>query len=324
MPPLISIVIVNYNAGAYLATCLESLAAQTMPEFEVIVVDNASQDASLEAVQGREKVQAIRNSVNKGFAAGQNQGMRAAQGRYLMALNFDIQLAPNYLELALAAIESRSRVGSLSGKMLRMKPDGTHTAQFDNAGLLLTSRRMPRHRGDGEQDLGQYQQPALVFGAMGAAAFYRRRMLEDISWRGQYFDESYFMWYEDIDLDWRARLFGWDCLYLPQAVAYHVGDPHGHGRSRFGAEMTIRNRWMMILANESLLWMLGHFPWLCLEELNLLRHVLRFGLTGAYLRALRGFIQRVPAVLEKRRWVRSRVLRSLPEYPQPLPSDSEV
>jgi GT2 family glycosyltransferase len=318
-PPLVSIVIVNYNAGAYLAACLDSLAVQTLADFEVIVVDNASRDDSLSAVQGRARVRVMRNSSNLGFAAAQNQGMRASQGRYLMALNFDIQLAPDYLAQAVAAMESYPMIGSLSGKMLKMKPDGERTTQFDNAGLLFTRRRMPQHRGVGEQDRGQYQQPDLVFGVMGAAALYRRAMLDDVAWRGQYFDESYFMWYEDIDLDWRARLRGWDCLYLPQAVAYHVGDPHGHGRSRFGAEMTIRNRWMMILANENMLWAVRNSPWLVYEEFNLLSHVLRSGLAGAYLRALGGFIQRIPPVLKKRRWSRSRVVRAyLPEYPCPL------
>jgi GT2 family glycosyltransferase len=204
--------------------------------------------------------------------------------------------------------------------MLRMLPDGTCTDRFDNAGLLLSRRRMPQHRGSGQQDQGQFDRPDYVFGVMGAAAIYRRSMLEDIAWHGQFYDESYFMWYEDIDLDWRARLFGWDCLYLPLAVAYHVGDPHGHGRSRFGAEISMRNRWMMVIANESCSSGVRHLPWLCLEELNLLRYVIRFKLFGAYLSAAGGFIKRLPAVLAKRRWVRQRCShRSLPEYPQPLP-----
>ena len=156
---------------------------------------------------------------------------------------------------------------------------------------------------------------------MGAAAIYRREMLEDIAWRGQYFDESYFMWYEDIDLDWRARLLGWDCLYLPQAVAYHVGDPHGHGRSRFFVETSIRNRWLMIFANESLPWALLHAPWLFVEEVSLLLYVFRAGLVGPYLRAVGGFLRRFSDVLNKRRWLHSRSVRSvLPEYPQSLPS----
>jgi GT2 family glycosyltransferase len=318
--PCFSIIIVNYNAGPYLASCLDSLEEQSMQDFEVLVVDNASHDTSLEAALRRDKVKVLRNAENKGFAAGQNQGMQAAQGRYLMALNFDILLAPDYLEQALSALESQPQTGSLTGKMLRMMPDGTRTGCFDNAGLLLSRRRMPQHRGGGEQDRGQYDQPDLVFGAMGAVAIYRRTMLEDAAWRGQFFDESYFMWYEDIDLDWRGRLLGWDCLYWPQAVAYHVGDPHGHGRSRFGTEITIRNRWMMILSNESAGWGMSHFPWLLVEEFNLLRYVVRFNLTGPYLRALGGFIQSIPTVLAKRRWVRRRaVRRSLPDYPQPCP-----
>lgn len=318
-PGSIAVIIVNYNAGPLLAQCLRSLESQTFSDFEVLIVDNASADDSLASVEATGRVQVIRNDVNLGFAAAQNQGMRLAQGRYLMPLNFDIVLAPAFLAEVVSAMESGERVGSVSGKMLRMTPDGQPTDVIDNAGLLLPRRRFPAHRGGGEKDAGQYDRPALVFGAMGAAALYRREMLDDIAYRGQYFDESYFMWYEDIDLDWRARLRGWDCVYTPGAVAYHVGDPHGHGRSRFGAETSMRNRWKMILSNECGRCMIRNAPSLVVEELALLRHVVRHGLTGAYSRAVRSCLASLPATLDKRRSVRGRaVRRCLPEYPLPI------
>ncbi|MBV7328031.1 hypothetical protein KFU94_07175 [Chloroflexi bacterium TSY] len=124
------------------------------------------------------------------------------------------------------------------------------------------------------------------------------------------------MWYEDIDLDWRARLWGWDCLYAPQAVVYHIGDAHGHGQSRFGAEISMRNRWCTILSNESLAELFKNAPWLIKEEIGLLRHVLTHGLFFTYLKALRTFITMLPLTLSKRHWVRRNAKRvSLPEYP---------
>jgi GT2 family glycosyltransferase len=241
MTPTVSITIVTYNHAALLPACLDALAAQTFQDFEIFVVDNASADAGqvAAACAGRARVQLLLNRTNRGYTGGQNQGMRLARGRYLMALNADVVLLPDYLAVAVTALERYPQVGTLSGKLLRMRPDGTRTARLDNAGLLLSRRRMPRHRGQGERDRGQYEQPVLVFGAMGSAALYRRTMLETIALDGQYFDERFFTWYEDIDLDWRGRRSGWDCLYLPQAVAYHVGDPHGHQSTPFAVRSTM-------------------------------------------------------------------------------------
>jgi GT2 family glycosyltransferase len=248
--------------------------------------------------------------------------MRLSRAPFLMSLNADIYLLPAFVDLALGALERYPRVGTLSGKMLRMRPDGAWTQRIDNAGLLFNRRRMPRHRGGGEQDRGQYQTPELVFGAMGAAAVYRRAMLDDVALGGsdgQYFDERFFTWYEDIDLDWRARRRGWDCLYLPEAVAYHVGDPQGHQPTPFGARYTIRNRWQMILANEPSRCIIRDAGWLLYEEWALFRHVASHGLLGAYARALRELIGLLPAVLRKRRAVQRRAQRTcLPDYPIPV------
>ena len=325
MNPVVSIVIVNYNAGPYLRRCLDSLEKQSLRDFELIVVDNASKDQSLADAECRPWIKVVKNEVNLGFAPAQNQGMRLARGSYLMPLNFDIHLMPEFLSSAVSAFEQYPQVGTVSGKMLQMRPDGEWTDIVDNAGLLLPKRRFPIHRGNGEPDQGQYQQPALVFGAMGAAAVYRREMLEDIAYRDQYFDESFFTWYEDIDLDWRGRLRGWDCLYLPQAVAYHVGDPQMNLRTPFAARHGIRNRWQMILANECPHCMLHNFHWFCVEEISLLRHVVTHGQLQAYMKGSFEFISRLPSVIKKRRWVRRRATRScLPEYPLTVTYQSEI
>jgi GT2 family glycosyltransferase len=314
--PEVSIIIINYNAGPYLKQCLQSVWEQTFTDYETIVVDNASADNSLSTVAEDKRLTIIRNNQNLGFATAQNQGMRLARGRYLMPLNFDIILAPTFLQEMVAAIEQSEQIGAVSGKLLRMQPNGQPTGRIDNAGLLMPRSRFPVHRGAGEIDRGQYDQPALVFGAMGAAALYRREMLDDIAYQGQFFDESFFMWYEEIDLDWRARLRGWDCLYTPAALAYHVGDAHGHGRSRFGAEVSMRNRWRTILSNECPRCLLINWPWLIAEEIFLLRHVLVRGWLTAYIRALGSFMASLPATLKKRSWVRKQAKRvCLPRYP---------
>lgn len=315
--PELTIVIVNYNAGEYLSTCIEAIRSQTYRDYRVIVIDNASRDDSLAQIAHQPDLMVIENKQNIGFAAAQNQGMRLATGRYMMALNFDILMTPTFLEELIKAIDSFPDIGAVSGKLLRMTPAGKSTNEIDNTGLLLSRRRFPVHRGGDEIDDGQYGESDLVFGVMGAAALYRREMLEDIAYKGQYFDESYFMWYEDIDLDWRARLRGWKCCYIPNAVAYHVGDPHGHGRSKFGSQTSMRNRWRMILTNESKRDLWRNAPWLLLEEFALLRHVIWNGLLREYVVAGRSLAESLPEVMAKRRWVQSRkVYERLPDYPQ--------
>ena len=107
----------------------------------------------------------------------------------------------------------------------------------------MPPNRFVLHRGANERDVGQYDYICDVFGAPGAAPLYRREMLNDIEFQGQYFDESLFTWYEDVDLDWRAKNFGWRCVYTPKAVAYHIGHPEGHGGDLWKISLQIRNRW---------------------------------------------------------------------------------
>ena len=270
-------------------------------------------------INQRSNIKIIRNNENRGFAAGQNQGIKESVGKYVMSMNFDIHLKTDYLERSIAIIDAYSSVGSVSGKMLRMLPDGTHTDTIDNTGLLLSRRRMPDHRGAGEMDVGQYEISDLVFGVMGSAALHCREMMEDIAYQGQYYDESFFTWYEDIDLDWRARLRGWDCVYIPQAVAYHIGDPHGHQKRDFAYQITIFNRWQMILANECRHCFRKNAYLLLSEEVSLLRHIVLTGKIVPYLKAMLNFLQSIPAIMKKRHYVRSHInRRCLPDYPLPL------
>jgi len=317
MVPLLSIIIVNYNAGPYLSKCLASIERQSFNDYEVIIVDNASSDNSLHEVEGKASVRIIRNEGNLGYAAGQNQGINHAQGEFLLSLNFDIILLPDFLRYLIRAMHTYPEVGTATGKILRMQPDGQLMNKFDNAGLLLPRQRVPVHRGEGEQDLGQYDNKTLVFGAVGAAALYRRQMINELAiGEGRYFDEDFFTWYEDIDLDWRGRLSGWECLYVPDAVAYHVGDPHNHSTTDFAVRHGIRNRWQMIIANECFHCFIRNCKWLMLEEVSLLRFVLFHGRFRAYLRALGELFLRMPSTLKKRNHVRSNAKVScLPVYP---------
>lgn len=301
---MVSIVIVNYNAGELLHRCLESIAWQTYPSWEVIIVDNASQDQSLRSVGQFDQVTVIRNSDNMGFAAAQNQGLGLAQGCYLMPLNFDIEMTPRFLDEMVAAMELSPTIGIVTGKLMAMSTDGRHLNTFYSAGHVMPANGHALHRGEGESDHGQYDEMCEVFGAPGAAPLYRREMLEDIAFRGQYFDESLFTWYEDVDLDWRAQRLGWRCVYTPKAVAYHLGHPEGHGGNLWQLAIGIRNRWLVVLANSD--FRAGTVHALLRYEFSLLRYVVRNGYLSAYVNAWKQFLGLMQTALEKRRWTMQR------------------
>jgi len=316
---MISIVIVNFNGGELLARCLNSIQEQTYKDYEVIIVDNNSVDKSMDSVDLILPVMKILNPVNVGFAKAQNQGIQKSQGKFVMTMNFDLQLKPDFLTQAISALESNDQIGTVSGKMLRMGQDGSLSNQIDNTGLLLSKRRVPILRGQDEIDRGQFQVNDYVFGAMGAAAVHKKIMLEDIKILDQYFDEKYFMWYEDVDLDWRSRIYGWDCMYVSEAVAYHIGDPHKHRKRQFASKLEIRNRWIMIISNEKLNSLLSDAIWLIMEELAILWYVIRKRKLKAYIMAILELISTLPEIFRKRAHVQQSAIRETPlDYPKPI------
>jgi len=213
--PLVSIVILSFNGTEYLKDCLSSVLAQTYPDMEVIVVDNASEDGSPELVEEQfPSVRLIRNSSNLGFAAGNNVGIRLALGDYILLLNQDTRVDAYCLEELVEVASNDELTGICTPKLLAMN----EPAQIDAVGILLYRDLSIMNRGIGEKDVGQYDCQEEVFATSGAASLYRRRMLKEIG----LFDEDYFLLHEEDDLTWRARFVGWRCVYAPKAVVYHA------------------------------------------------------------------------------------------------------
>jgi GT2 family glycosyltransferase len=222
---LISILITTHNSAAVLRACLDSLAQQDHFPVEVIVVDNASDDgtrAILKPFESQHRI--IYNETNNGYAGSQNQAMRYAQGEWILSLNPDVILSRSFLTETIAAAENHPRVGAVCGKLLRWNPGGKpeYTQVLDSTGIYFMRNLRHLDRGAEEIDRGQYDKPAYVFGATGAAVLYRRRMIEDVSLAGEFYDEDFFAYREDADVAWRAQLMGWQCLYTPRAVGWHV------------------------------------------------------------------------------------------------------
>ncbi|MDD2752630.1 MAG: glycosyltransferase family 2 protein [Candidatus Omnitrophica bacterium] len=219
---LVSITIVNWNSKGYIERCLDSIKKQVYPAIEVIVVDNNSADSSLEyVVRNFPQAKVIRNKQNLGFSKSHNLGFHLAKGEFVLPLNFDVFLEPDFVQKMVEAMKNDQKNGIVSGKLYRQN-NGEKTKILDSTGI--TMRHCFMHpRGQTEEDRGQYDnsQNSVVFGACGAAPLYRREMLEDIKFNKEFFDEDFVNFVEDVDLSWRAQLRGWKCVYTPSAVAYH-------------------------------------------------------------------------------------------------------
>jgi GT2 family glycosyltransferase len=252
---MVTVTLVTFNSGRYIAQCLASVLAQDYPRKEVTVVDNASTDDTARILAEFEGcVRVLYNRENVGFAAGQNQAIALSEAEWVLVLNPDVRLMPDFISNMVAAAEGDSKTGSVCGKLLRMSPDCeiSHEQVLDSTGIYFTPAMRHLDRGSQERDDGRYGEIEYVFGATGAAALYRREMIEDISISGEFFDSDFFAYREDADVAWRAQLLGWKCLYTPFAVGYHVRTVLANNRRSLAAILnmhSVKNRWLMRIKN---------------------------------------------------------------------------
>ncbi|MBC7264582.1 MAG: glycosyltransferase family 2 protein [Chloroflexi bacterium] len=220
--PLISVIIPNWNGAVHLPTCLSSLRAQTYPNFEVILVDNASTDESLDLVYNYyPEVRVVPLPENRGLTGGVNAGFLAAKGDILVALNNDTETDPHWLEEIERALAEHPEAGMAASKMLLFDRRNTLHSAGDGYGI----DGIPINRGVWEVDKGQFDGDTYCFGACGGAAAYRRAMIDEVG----LFDESLFMYLEDVDLAWRGQLAGYRCVFAPKAIVYHKLSATGGG-----------------------------------------------------------------------------------------------
>ena len=315
---MVSVTIVTWNSEQVLRECFASLATQDYRDLEVIIVDNASTDgtpAALREVESRWRV--IYNQTNTGFAAGQNQAIREARGQWILCLNPDVLLNPDFVSQLVAAGEAHPDAGTLCGKLLRWDPGAPQhrTRIIDSTGIYFTRNMRHLDRGAEERDNGQYDRAQYVFGATGAAAMFRREFIDAVSVEGQFFDEEFFAFREDGDLAWRAQIMGWKSLYTPAAVAWHVRRVTPERRSDLPLVInwhSVKNRFLMRGKNASawLCWRL-FFPvaWRDLQTLGyaLLRDWRMISATFCWVGAWKN-IRRKRAIIQSRRKVSDRDL----------------
>jgi GT2 family glycosyltransferase len=261
----VAVTIVTYNSSRFIRRCFQYLFAQDYPRVEVIVADNASTDDTPKILREFEnRVRIVYNSSNTGFAAAQNQAIALSDSDWVLTLNPDVRLTPEFISMMVAAGESDGVIGSVSGKLCAMPANFEVPAQhvLDSTGIYFTPSLRHFDRGSKQPDDGSYERFEYVFGVTGAAALYRRRMIQDISIGGEFFDSDFFAYREDADVAWRAQLLGWKCIYTPRAIAYHVRTalPSNRGSLSSAINMhSVKNRFLMRIKNISPGLYLGHF-----------------------------------------------------------------
>jgi GT2 family glycosyltransferase len=255
----VSVIVPTCGRDAYFVSCLESLRRQTCPPEEVILVNN-SLDETLEqkAREAYPSIKIITPGRNLYYGESLNRGIAISTGDFVLCLNDDATLDKDFIREALKGFHTDETIGMVSGKILR--PD---RKTVDTTGLFLTVWRTARERGHGRPDRGQFEQEGFIFGVGGAVAFYRRKMLDEIKEGVSFFDPFFRMFYEDLDLSWRAHNRGWKAYYVPTAIACHVrggsvrnGSGQGKALARrylsdeFHSDL-IKNRYRAISKNET-------------------------------------------------------------------------
>jgi len=291
----ISIILVTYNSSAHIESCLDSIFAQDFKDYEVLVIDNASEDKA-RAILGNmyPNITLIKNPVNYGFSKALNQGIAKASGKFILCLNNDIKLQNNFLKSIYKAIDRHEKIGAVQPVVF--KTDGK---TIDTTGISLSFLRRFYDVGKGKMYGGRFTEQQYIFGACAAAALYRREALESVKHsNGEYFDEDFFCIAEDVDISWRMQNKGWKILYCPEAVCIHFGGI-SRRNDKINQYFSMRNRYLTILKNESFLGFLKFFIIFFIYDLwrNLYMSIVN---PKYFLKALSEIMKLLPKILEKR------------------------
>jgi GT2 family glycosyltransferase len=235
--------------------------------------------------------------------------MRAYPAEYVLVLNPDAILEPEFIERLLSALEARPDAASATGKLLRM--DGK---TLDSTGIVMLRSQRHLDRGADDPDTGQFDKPEDVFGPSGAAALYRMKALQDVAIDGQFFDEDFFAFREDADLAWRCRLMGWTSIYVPSAVALHRRRVTPERRSQLSSLInyhSVKNRFLLRINNMTRSLYVRDFVYISLRDVAVVGYVLAWEWTS--IGALGYVIRNLPRLWKKRRAVQARKRTSGPE-----------
>ncbi|MCY6484519.1 glycosyltransferase family 2 protein [Clostridium aestuarii] len=271
----VSIVIPNYNGAKYIKGCIASLKKQTYDNYELIIVDNASQDNSIEIIEKyHPQVNLIKNKQNYGFSITVNQGIKAACGKYVVLLNNDTEVFEDWLKNLVECIEQDKKIFSVCSKMLRYNEKD----KIDDAGDEYCILGWAYKCGDGTS-INRYNKDREVFSSCGGAAIYRKSVFEQIG----YFDESFFAYLEDVDISYRAKIYGYKNIYCSGAKVYHIGSAtSGSRHNAFKVKLAARNNLYVIFKNMPLFQRIINLPFLFIGHVIKYLYFIKKGLGNEY------------------------------------------
>lgn len=297
----VAVVIPSWNSAQLLSRCLDSVAAQNV-EVELLVVDNGSTDGSVALLEER-GVEHVALPRNTGFAAAVNLGVARVRSAAVLVLNADAVLEPGCIEALAGRLRSDPKLGGVQPRILQLEEGqgmDPATARLYSAGMALTRDGRALEEGAGEAQGPLSATGREIFGVCGAACLLRRELFDDL---GGY-DERYFAFYEDVDLNVRARIAGWRFAYVPEAVAWHVGNASWQaGFSRPGAEnarLVARNR----IATQVKFMPARALPLILAVEIGALARAARQRRLGPTLAGKLAALRRLPALRRERRELR--------------------
>jgi GT2 family glycosyltransferase len=295
--PAVSVLVPTHQDAALLELALPVFSREDAGSVEVIVVNNdPTQSEEVRAVVGSAYPDAtiIEMGYDSGFGTAMNAGIHASRGEFVLILNADVFLSPDYIAEMRRFFAEHPRAGCAGGKLYRYDLERRERTDFlDTAGVRLGRNRRPMARGEGQLDSGAYDRAEQVFGVDSAGLFARRAALESIRIGDEYFDSSFFIHKEDTDLCWRLRLAGWENWYLPQAVGAHARTSRGLGDRSYLAAIravhrgateksllvqthAMKNQWLLLLKNDDLSNLLRDIPFVLARELAVVVHNVAF------------------------------------------------
>lgn len=253
-----TVVIPNYNGMKYIRDCLDSVKSLLEQScFHIIVVDNGSKDGSLEVIsKGYPEVELISLPENTGFCHAVNVGIGASVTPYVLLLNNDTKVLPGFIKNLEEAMEESEKIFSVNSLMLTMQDQNI----VDNAGIRYCVLGWAYDRGKGKP-ASDFAEKKEVFAACGGASLYRREVFEKIG----LFDENHFAYLEDVDMGYRAKIFGYQNVYEPRAKVVHAGSGTSGSRyNEFKTRLSSANNAYLIGKNMPFLQVLLNFPFLIL------------------------------------------------------------
>lgn len=308
--PLVSIIIVNWNGGEVFRDCLKSLETLKYPLWELIVVDNGSVDGSdnfpKEYHLSCSKLTLINNKDNLGFAKANNQGVKQTHGKYILLLNNDTQVTPEFLDLLVAKLEADNSIGVIQPKIYALD----YPTHLDNAGSFLTYTGFLQHWGYMEKDSSVFNKECFIFSAKGACMLIKRSIIEKVA----LFDDSFGSYFEETDFCWRVWLLGFKVLYYPRSHIYHKIGFSSKKQNQIQINYhSTKNRIMSLIKNLSLFNILTiGLLHLILNLLLSLYYLLKFQFPKS-LMITNAFIYNLinlPSTLDKRRFIQAFRIRS--------------